>query len=368
MSPEGAGGRLSVDLAALRRNYAALRALAGSADCAAVVKADAYGLGLAEVATALAAEGCRTFFVARAHEGVALRNLIASARIHVLDGASDDSLSALRFNGLIPVLNSIYQLGLWREAGAGEPCTIHVDTGMNRLGLRPDEFEMLVADGALDGLNVAMVMTHPACADEPTDPMNAAQVDAFARVRALLPDVAHSYCNSAALLAGGDTLRCVRPGIALYGGEAVNGRPPLEVVARLHARIVQRRMVPEGETVGYGATWRAERDTELAVCAVGYADGFPRASGTGAPVRASVPGAGYGALDGVRVPIVGRVSMDLTTFDVTGVSADVLREHDHVELFGDTISLDEAARAAGTIGYEMLTSLGRRYERSYIGA
>ena len=363
MMLDGAGGRLTIDLAALRRNYTHLAKLAGEADCAAVVKADAYGLGLEPVARALTSEGCRTFFVARAHEGVALRDLNPSARIHVLDGVTDESLSAIRFNGLVPVLNSTYQIGLWREAGGSEPCCIHVDTGMNRLGLRPDEFEMLCTDGALDGLKVAMVMTHPACADDPHDPMNAVQREGFERVRALAPNAPHSFCNSAALLGGAPALDCVRPGIALYGGEAVNGREPLETVARLESRIIQRRHVEPGETVGYGATWRAERETELAVCAVGYADGFPRASGTGVPLRRTVQEAGHGAIGGIRVPIVGRVSMDLTIFDVTDVPADLLRAYDHVEMFGDTISLDDAARAAGTIGYEMLTSLGRRYRR-----
>ena len=361
-----AGGRLTIDLAALRANYRTLATRAAPGECAAVVKADAYGLGIATVVPALQSEGCRSFFVARASEGVGLREIAPRARILVLDGVHEGTLSATRVNGLVPVLGSLHQLGLWREAGGGEPCAIHVDTGMNRLGLAPGEFEAVAGD--LRRLRVALLMTHPACADDPAHPLNALQRERFAVARALLPNVPASYCNSAALLGDGPALDLARPGIALYGGEAVNGVPALEPVVRLDARIVQRREVRAGEPVGYGATWVAKRPTRLAVCSVGYADGYPRATGTGVPLRDAVPAAGWGAIGGVRVPIVGRISMDLTILDITGVPADIQAREDHIELIGPAVPLDEAARSAGTIGYELLTSLGPRYSRVLTGS
>ena len=367
-TPALAAGRLTIDLAALRRNYRHLRDRANGAECAAVVKADAYGLGIDKVVPALRSEGCRTFFVARASEGVALRELAASARIYVLDGVHDETVSAIRYNGLVPVLGSMREVGLWREVGGSEPCAVHVDTGMNRLGLRPDEFEVLVRDGAFGALRVALLMTHPACADSPADPMNARQRDLFAAARGLLPDVPASYCNSPALIAGDPPLDLVRPGIAIYGGEAAGGMAPLETVATLEARILQRRRLDAGETYGYGATWRAERPSTLAVCGVGYADGYPRAGGGGVPVRHALDEPAHGAIGGVRVPIVGRLSMDLTAFDITDVPADIVAANDHIELIGPTVPLDGVARAAGTIAYEILTSLGPRYYRSVTGA
>ena len=364
----GVGGRLTIDLGALVRNYRTLSTRAGAAECAAVVKADAYGLGVARVVPALVAAGCRTVFVARAEEGVAVREIAPSVRIYVLDGVCDATLSAIRVNGLVPVLGSLREIGLWREAGGGEPCAVHVDTGMNRLGLRPDAFARLADDDAFAGLRVALLMTHPACADAPANPMNARQRDLFANARERLPDVAASYCNSAALLGDGPVLDLVRPGIALYGGNAVDGVPPLEPVIGLDARIVQLRDVHAGESVGYGAAWRAERDSRIAVCAVGYADGYPRAAGGGVPLRAAVPGGAFGAWNGHRAPIVGRISMDLTAFDVTDVPLEAMRGSDHIELIGPHVPLGEVARAAGTIDYEILTSLGARYSRVYTGA
>ena len=359
-----AGGRLRIDTAALARNYRTLADRAGSAECAAVVKADAYGLGVSNVVPALQSAGCRTFFVARASEGVALRAIAPRARVFVLDGVHEGSLSDLRVNGLLPVLGSLAQLGLWREAGGREPCAVHIDTGMNRLGLRPDEFAAVASDGSLEGLRIALLMTHPACADEPDHPLNERQRALFAEARERLPDVPASYCNSAALLGEGPALDLARPGIALYGGESIDGQPPLDPVVTLEARIVQRREVRKGEPVGYGATWVAQRPTRLAVCAVGYADGYPRSIGMGVALREARPAAGRGAVGGVPVPIVGRVSMDLTIFDVTDVPAGIQAANDHIELIGPTVPLDEAARHAGTIGYELLTRLGARYSRA----
>ena len=352
------GGTLTVDLGALRANYRDLRARAGSAECAAVVKANGYGLGIDLVAPALLAEGCATFFVARTSEGVALREMSPCARIFVLDGVADASLSDTRVNGLVPVLNSPDQVTRWRESGGGEPCAVHVDTGMNRLGLRPEQFSALHGEGALDGLRIVLLLTHPACADDPGDPMNDRQRSSFDIVRKRMPGIPSSYCNSPAFLGDGPVLDLVRPGIALYGGEFIVGREPLRPVVHVRAAIVQRREVRPGEPVGYGSAWRATRPSRLVTCAVGYADGYPRSSG----LVPNLP-PGHGSIAGHRVPIAGRVSMDLTSFDVTDIPPDVVRRADAVELFGAHIPIDEAARAAGTIGYELLTSLGQRYRR-----
>lgn len=363
-----AGGRLTIDLSALRANYRTLLARARSGECGAVVKANAYGLGVEAVVTTLLSEGCRTFFVARASEGIAVRHLAPEARIYVFDGVHADTVQIMQNNGLEPVLGSEQQRALWAEAGQGAPCAVHVDTGMNRLGFRPDEFERAVGNGALNQLQVSLLMTHPACADQPDHPMNGVQRERFASARALMPGVPASYCNSAALLGEGPTLDLSRPGIALYGGEAIDGVPALEPVVTLEARIVQTREVHEGEAVGYGATWIADRRSVLAVCAIGYADGYPRAIGTGVPLRETSRHSGWAALGGYLVDIVGRVSMDLTIFDVTDVPDDIRRAHDHIELIGETVPLDAAAIKAGTIGYELLTSLGSRYARIAIGA
>ena len=361
-----AGGRLTVDLGALVRNWRKLAALAPSAETGAVVKADAYGLGAEPVVKALVKAGCRTFFVAFAHEGAVVRREAPEARIFVLTGSSSSEFNAVRESALIPTLASQEQLEAWLSANAGVSFGINFDTGMNRLGFLTAEAELM---GNLRSSGLCHVMTHLACADDPIHPMNARQLESFQRVAAHFSDTESSLSNSAGIFLGSAFhFDVTRPGIALYGGEAVNGvANPMEPVALLETRIIQVRTAKAGETVSYGATQTLKRDTRIAVCGTGYADGFHRASGAGVALRETGRPSGFGYIAGKRVPILGRVTMDLTMLDVTDLPYGAVKAGDFVELFGKNIALDDAARAAGTIGYELLTSLGRRFQRTAVG-
>lgn len=369
-----AGAILTIDLDRLKTNYRIVAERSLPAEAAAVVKADAYGLGIAQVVPALLSAGCRRFFVAQPHEGIAARALAPEADIYVLSpllGA--EQTATLKQHRLIPVLNTPTDLTIWEAEGWSDgralPCAVHVDTGMNRLGLSPAEAESFARDNALTGaLDVALVMSHLACADDPAHPLNARQCEAFQRVRGLFAGIEASLANSAGIGLGGDFLcDLTRAGIALYGGRAGPGTP-LQAVATLEARILQIRSVRAGETVGYGATVRLDRDTVLAVVSCGYADGYHRAiSGSGVAMRRATPLGGFGFAAGRRVPVVGRISMDLTCFDITDIEPDTLGRGDLIELFGPNLSIEDAAAAAGTIGYELLTSLGQRYHRVYVG-
>jgi alanine racemase len=364
-----AGGRLTVDLGALVRNWRKLSALAPAAETSAVVKAVAYGLGAEPVVTALAKAGCETFFVAYAHEGAAVRRAAPKARIFVLTGAEPREYGAYVKSALIPMLSSVEQVRLWLAEGPKLPFGINIDTGMNRLGLHPGEAALLGADGAvLHGAGLCHIMSHLACADDPDHPMNQRQLQVFRRLAEIHPDVEKSFANSAGMFLGSDFhFDLTRPGIALYGGEAVNGvANPMEPVAQLETRVMQVRNSKAGETVSYGATETLKRDTRIAVCGTGYADGLHRASGAGVALRETGRPAGFGFIAGKKVPILGRVTMDLTMFDITGLPDGAVKTGDFVELFGRNVPLDDAARAAGTIGYEILTSLGKRYHRETI--
>ncbi|HEX6993790.1 MAG TPA: alanine racemase [Gammaproteobacteria bacterium] len=354
-----ATGILVVDLDALARNFRRMRDAAAPAECAAVVKADAYGLGLAPVAARLALEGCRRFFVATIDEGRELRRLLPDAVIYVLEGAPRGAAAALHAARLTPVLNSLDQVTCWAEAGGG-PAVLHVDTGINRLGLAEAEVRWLADEPArLAGIDVEYVMTHLACADAPAHALNDAQLVAFERLRRMLPPAPTSIGASAGIFLDarhrGDL---VRAGIGLYGGNPFSNRAcPVEPVVTLRARIVQLRDVASVGTVGYGATHAVRPPCRLAVCAVGYADGYPRAVGNRCDA----------SFEGIRVPVVGRVSMDLTCVDVSAVPADAIRPGDYIDLIGGAVTLDDVAAAADTIGYEILTRLGSRLERRYIG-
>lgn len=352
-------GVLRVDLDALARNYRKLRALAGAAECAAVVKADAYGLGLGPVAERLARAGCRRFFVATLREGVALRRLLADVPISVLEGPAAGAEPRFVDFGLTPVLNTVAQVEGWVRAGGG-PAALHLDTGMARLGLGAAEVEELAGRRELlRALRLDCIMTHLACADEPGHALNARQLEIFDTLRRRLPAARTSIANSAGVLLGGAYLGdLVRPGIALYGGNPRGTGPsPVEPVATLEGRILQLRDVTAATTVGYGATHRAEPPSRLAVLGVGYADGYPRCLGNRAQA----------AYRGLRVPVVGRVSMDLLCVDVSAVARGEISVGDYVELFGPTVALDEIAASAGTLAYEILTGLGARLERRYTG-
>ncbi len=366
-----AGGRLTIDLAALVRNWRKLDALSAPARAAAVVKADAYGIGASPVVQALYSAGCRTFFVALPHEGVEVRKVAPDARIFVLTGAFSEDRTGFEESRLIPLLCSLDQVRDWLGSRAQfSSFGIHVDTGMNRLGLNVAEALALASEiNDLKQAGLCHLMSHLACADDPLHPLNAKQRKAFQGVRSVFSGVESSLCNSAGIFLAGDYLcDMTRPGIALYGGEAVNDTEnPMEVVVTAETRIVQIRHAKASETVSYGATTTLSRDTTIAVCATGYADGFNRASGSGVSLRDAEPVVGHGFVAGTKVPILGRVTMDLTMFDATNAPLNTVHVGDYVELFGKNIALDDAARAAGTIGYEFLTSLGRRYHRRYSG-
>lgn len=339
---------LTVDLNALAANFHTLQAV-GGAPVHPVVKADSYGLGATACATRLMAEGARTFFVARAAEGVALRAALGETpTIYVLDGCLTGQAAELSAADLRPVLNTPAQLAEWQAAN-GRACGLQIDTGMNRLGFRIED-----APEPFDDLT--LVLSHLACSDDPAEPMNARQRDAFAAAAQRYPGATRSFANSGGVFLGPDyAFDALRPGICLYGG-GPEGRPDprIKAVATLSAEILQVREVPAGESVGYSQGFRATAPTRIATCAAGYADGLLR--------RYSPEGAVFVA--GQTRPILGRVSMDVCAVDVTGLDVAV---GDRVELYGPNRLLDDAAAAAGTISYELLTSITARVPRVYVG-
>ncbi len=360
---------LTIDLDALIANYRRLRDLAAPAECAAVVKADAYGLGMAQAAPALRREGCKTFFVAMPGEAHALRKLLPDAVIYVLAGLMPGTADELRKHDLRPVLNSAEEVNEWAafsvSAGEALPCAVHIDSGMNRLGLSAAEVEAV--SGARDlwsALKLTLVMSHLACADEPEHPKSEAQRKVFDHLRARLPKAIASLANSAGILLGrAYAYDLVRPGIALYGGKPQrHGKHDFAPVVHLKGRILQVRNVAAGETVGYGATRTLTRASRVAIVSVGYADGFFRSLSTKDGEDGLLAYVGAHA-----APILGRVSMDLITVDVTGVPETLSRRGEWVELIGPNVPAQTLAHHAGTIDYEVLTNLGARAFRRYIG-
>jgi len=352
MSRAHATSRFTVDLDALTANYATLKAQAGGAEAAGMLKANAYGLGGSHVAAALWAAGARSFFTAGVGGAEALRQLLGpKADVYVLDGCRRDDAPRLIDAGLIPVLNSIEQIAHWR-AGGGERrlAALHVDTGMNRLGVRPEE----AADIASSGLPVALVMSHLACGDFENHPMNPRQLAAFRAVRPLFPNARVSLANSGGIFQGPDySFDMVRPGVALYGGGPF-GKPDQRIapVATLEAEILQVRDVPAGESIGYAASFEADKPIRIATVGVGYADGV---------LRSNQP-KGQVWFEGALRPMLGRISMDTLAVDMSGCEA--AQAGRFVELFGPNLPVDEAAARAGTIAYELLTSVGTRVERT----
>jgi len=356
-------GRLTVDLGAVIANWRALCRRAPGAEVAAVVKADAYGLGLEPVATALARAGCRTFFVARLEEGEALRGILPEARILVLDGLAGRPPARLLDARLVPVIGEPGELALWqRTARAVEQrlaTALLLDTGLTRLGLSAAEVAEL-GPTAFAGLELVLVASHLACADEPSHPMNERQRAAFAAMRARLPPAPAGLAASSGIFLGAAFhFDQVRPGAALYGINPTPGRPnPMRPVVRLEAPVLKVHEVREPGSVGYGATHPTRPGARIAVVPVGYADGWPRAAS----------GRGRARIAGREVPVAGRVSMDLLTLDVTGLPSELVRPGTPVELLGEAFGVDDLAAAASTIGYEVLTRLGRRFERRWVGA
>lgn len=366
---------LHIDLDALVANWRRLSSMASQAECAAVVKADAYGTGAAEVGKALQKAGCRRFFVAHSEEALALRQALSDATIHILHGPTAGGEAELAAARLTPVLSTPGQIAAWsqlaKKLNRRLPAALHVDTGMNRLGLSEAEAYAVATDPTLlDGIDLAFVMSHLACSDEPDHPLNRRQAEAFAALRQRFPNLKGSLANSAGIFLGPEYHHDIlRPGIALYGANPLDpsAGPRREAsrmaeVVHLQGKILQVRSVDRGQTVGYGAGYIVEKPTQIATVAVGYADGFSRAlSGRGSAII-------KGRQGHVRVPIAGRVSMDLITLDVSALDASDCRPGTPVSLLGGGIDLDEQAALAGTIGYELLTQLGKRYRRIYKSA
>lgn len=359
-----AGAVLTVDLDAIRANWRVLAERAGAAACAGVMKADAYGLGMEQVAPALAREGCRVFFTAHLDEGVRLRGLVpADSTIYVLHGAMPGTAMDFIQHDLTPVLNDPGQIAEWRACARKLdrelPAALQFDTGMSRMGLAPADVGRLCADPILlSGIRVTVVMSHLACADEPAHPLNELQRQRFATLRSRFPGIAGSLANSSAIFLGSDYHHdLVRPGAALYGINPHPGHPnPLRQPVQLHARIVQARDIGAGDIVGYGARYVAEGPRRIATIAIGYADGWLRA----------LTNRGCAFIDGVRAPIAGTVSMDSVTLDVSAIDPARLVPGAEVELLGPHQTIDDVAAQAGTIGYEVLTRLGSRFERRYL--
>lgn len=364
--PASATGLLTIDLNQIARNWRALAGLVAPIECGAVVKANAYGLGADRIVPALVRAGCKTFFIATPDEVIQTRRLAPGATLFALDGllpgAGGDMLAA----GGIPVLSSLPEVLEWWELaktrGEKLAAALHIDSGLNRLGLTASDIGILANDSSiLNAFDLRLVMSHLACADDPIDPKNNAQRALFDTLRQRLPRVPASLAASDGLMLGASFhYDLVRPGYAIYGGQAFRGgATPVRPALTAAARILQVRKVAEGETVGYAGRWRAPRNSKIAVIAAGYADGLARAASStweqlGGVVR----------INGEFALIAGRVSMDLITADITDFKVPVERG-DMAEIIGSGLTIEEAGQRAGTIGYEVLTNLSRRFHRVY---
>ena len=359
--PSCASSVLTIDLGALKRNYRLISSHAGTSECAAVVKADGYGLGIGPMLNALRDAGCATFFVATLDEAIALRTLQQGPVIYYLNGLMPGEADICRTHSIRPTLNDPGQIERWAEYCAtgrqALPAAVHIDTGMSRLGLTPHETAALAAaPDQLQKFDFALLLSHLACGDTPDHPMNAQQRDSFAGAAEALPPTTRSLAASSGVFLGPAWhFDMVRAGVSLYGVSPQPGRPnPMEQVIHLQGKIVQTRDVDTPQTVGYGAAHRFEGPTKVATVAAGYADGYPRSLGD----------QGVAYIGNRAAPVIGRVSMDLITLDIS--SAPDAKPGEMVDLIGPHNDLDSVAESAGTIGYELLTRLGHRYRRCYI--
>jgi len=362
------GGTLTVDLDAIEANWRALAHKLLTVECAAVVKANAYGLGLEAVAAKLAKAGCKTFFVADIAEVRRVRAHAREAAIYVLNGFSPDAATAFAELSAQPVINSAAELAEWDAFVAGQNwlggAAIHVDTGMNRLGISVEEAAALAPRVQRENYGITLLMSHLACAEIADHPLNANQVRLFRELRILYHGVPASLVNSSGIFLGEQAhFDLARPGAALYGVNPTPGAAnPMAGVVELTGRILQVRKVQQGETVGYGAAWTARRASRVAVVALGYADGLLR-SGSGIDRK----GGGAAIVAAKRCPLVGQISMDLVCVDVTDIGDRAVRRGDSATFIGEGISVDEVAASAGTIGYEILVRLGARCHLVYRG-
>ena len=367
MDPE-TGGTLSIDLDAIEANWRILGRELRTVECAAVVKANAYGLGLEPVAAKLAGAGCKTFFVADLAEGRRLRMRAGDATIYVLNGFSSEAATAFVELNVRPVINSAAELAEWEAFTTAQDwrggAAIHVDTGMNRLGVSAEEAAALALRLQNENHGITLLMSHLACAEVAGHPLTTSQIRLFRELRLLYHGVPASLANSSGIFLGDSAhFDMARPGAALYGLNPTPGRAnPMRNVVELTGRILQLREVARGDTVGYGATWTAKRASRLAVIALGYADGLMRAaSGTG-----SREGAGA-IIAGKRCPVAGVISMDLVCVDITELDGRAVHRGDQAKFIGENIPVEEIAQSAGTIGYEILTRLGTRCHLVYRG-
>ncbi len=358
-------GKLLINLEALKYNWSFLqdKVSKSGTKCASVVKADAYGIGIEKAVPALMAAGCETFFVATPQEGQRVRALSNNIEVYILSGFIDRNANFYHHYNLMPVLNSLQDIESWKTYGKGKPSALHIDTGMNRLGLRKEEaIIFLKKEEEIEKLNLNLLMTHLACGDMPQAPMNADQLSTMQEISALIPDMPVSLCNSAGIFNDSSFhFNLARPGIALYGGAALNchiDQNPMKPVVKAEAKILQLREVKANESVGYSASEIVPKDKLIATLGVGYADGYIRKAGSTKDLKGA---SGY--INGYYVPLVGRVSMDMIAVDVSNIPT--INQGDYIELFGSNISISEVANHAGTIDYELLTGLGRRYERLY---
>ena len=363
-----AGAMLNVDLRAIVANWRYLKTQAEHAETAAVVKADAYGLGASTVAGALREAGCNTFFVAHLDEGLALRHAVGDARILVLHGPNPGTEAEFTAAHLIPVLSGMSQVQGWLKFveghGHSHPTALQVDTGMTRLGLSRPEFDRIRANqNWLRALDPQLLMSHFACADTPRHPLNHQQLETFAAFAKDLPGVPASLSASSGIFIGPRAhFDLVRPGIALYGGNPRPGHDnPMAHVVTLSAKVIQIQDVAPPQTVGYGAAYDVPKPSRLATVALGYADGFLRGI-TANPDAEPVFGTVH---DTWKARLVGRVSMDLTTFDIGEVPEDRIQPGDTIDVIGKYASIDTLADAGRTISYELLTRLGPRLPRIY---
>ena len=359
------GAALTIDLNALVDNWRSLALCAPRSEIGAVVKADAYGCGIEHVVPALERAGCATFFVAHLSEARRLRKVSAGATVYVLNGLLPGTAGVYRTIDARPVLGSPVELTEWAEQGFGGLCAVHVDTGMNRLGLSMGELNELAEAGAHGRLNPSLIMTHFSASEDHAASSNARQIKAFAEVAELFSDVPKSLLNSSGhFLDMAPAYELTRPGFALYGGNPVPGSPnPMQPVVRLTARILQTRVVEDGAPVGYNGRWHAKGRRKLATISVGYADGYAR----NASATDGSPG-GHAVVGGVICPFAGMVSMDLIVIDVSDAPPGSTERGAEVLLIGDALDIETVAASARTVGYEMLTSLGKRYQRSYVGS
>lgn len=361
-----AGGILTINLSGIKANWELLGRQAMPSECAAVIKANGYGCGIEQVARALTHAGCKTFFVADISEARRVRSIAADAALYVLNGLLPETAASFAEIRAQPVIGSLVELAEWDAFCTANQwrggAALHVDTGMNRLGISPDEAAALAPRIRSENHGITLLVSHLACAEQQAHPLNERQIQLFREIRLLYRGIPGSLANSSGIFLG-NSAHCdmVRPGAALFGVNPTPGhRNPMRPVIELQARVVQVRTVPKGETIGYNATWTAKHATRIAIVAAGYADGYPRA----ASASDTAPGADA-IVAGTRCPLAGRVSMDLLAVDITALPENSVRRGDLATLIGDGISVDDLAAAAGTIGYEVLVSLGHRYHRVY---